>query len=82
MKFSVKSIYPISTFLRATNYRSSWELGAMGVEYLFMGDGSHQPEQITEADYDFIFFSIDRLNAKPQSNLRSGRYRQRNAVPT
>jgi hypothetical protein len=53
----------------------------VGVEYLFMGDGSHKHEQITEANHDFIFFSIDGLNAKPQIDVRSGRYRQRNAVP-
>ena len=81
MKFSVKPIYPISTFSHANNYRSSWELGAVGVEYLFMGDGSHKHEQITEENHDFRYFSIGALNAKPQLSVRSGRYRQRNAVP-
>jgi len=78
----VKSIYPISTFWHATNYRFSWELGAVEVEYLFMGDGSHKQEQITGSNYDFISFKIDGLNARLQLDIRSGRYRQRNAVPT
>ncbi|MBD2363687.1 hypothetical protein H6G36_21255 [Anabaena minutissima FACHB-250] len=81
MKFSVKAIYPISTFWSATNYRISWESGAVGVEYLFMGDGSHKHEQITEENHDFRYFSMDGLNAKPQLDVTSGRYRWRNAVP-
>lgn len=82
MKFSVKSIYPISTSLRTTNWRFSWESGAAGVEYLFMGDGGYKDGQITEGNYDFIYVSIHGLNAKPQLDKRSGRYRQRSAVPT
>lgn len=81
MKFSVKSIYPISTSLRAANCRFSWELAAMGVEYLFMGDGSQIHGLITEGNYDFRYLGIGALNAKPQPNQISGRYRQENAVP-
>ncbi|WP_341527751.1 hypothetical protein WKK05_35620 [Nostoc sp. UHCC 0302] len=81
MKFSVKSIYPISTSSRPTNCRASWELVAAGVEYLFMGDGSQNHGQITEGNYDFRFISIGALNAKPQLSEERGRYRQRNTVP-
>jgi hypothetical protein len=82
VKFSVKSIFPISTsILRPTNCRAGWELAAMGVEYLFMGDGSRNYGQITEGNYDFRHLSINRLIAKPQLDEESGGYRQRNAVP-
>ncbi|QLE55311.1 hypothetical protein [Nostoc sp. TCL26-01] len=81
MKFSVKPIYSNSTSLRPTNYRASWESSAVGVEYLFMGDGSQNIGQITYENHDFISVIIDGLNAKPQLDTRSGRYRQRDAVP-
>ncbi len=81
MKFSVKSIYPISTSLRATNCRASWESAPVEVEYLFMGDGSRNHRQITEGNYDFRDLSIDVLNAKLQLDEESGRYRYRNTVP-
>ncbi|WP_414754593.1 hypothetical protein [Anabaena sp. CCY 9910] len=81
MKFSVKSIYPISTPLAATKSPFSWEFGVAGVEYLFMGDGSRDGAQITNSNHDFIYVSIDGLNAKPQLDTGSGRYRQRYAVP-
>ncbi|MEJ1932457.1 hypothetical protein WDZ92_19650 [Nostoc sp. NIES-2111] len=83
MKFSVISIYPISisTSLLATNCRFSWESGSLGVEYLFMGNGSRNHRQIAEGNHDYIYVSIDGLNAKPQLDTRSGRYRQRYAVP-
>jgi len=76
----VKSIYPISTSLTATKF--SWEFGVVGVEYSFMGDGSRDGAQITKGNYDFIIdVSINGLNSKPQLDTRSGRYRQRYAVP-
>ncbi|GBE91767.1 hypothetical protein NCWK1_1518 [Nostoc cycadae WK-1] len=53
----------------------------MGVEYLFMGDGSQIHGLITEGNYDFRYLGIGALNAKPQPNQISGRYRQENAVP-
>ncbi|OCQ97153.1 hypothetical protein BCD64_16375 [Nostoc sp. MBR 210] len=81
MKFSVKSIYPISTSLCATNCRLRWESAAMEVEYLFMGDGSHIHWLVTEGNYDFRYLGIGVLNAKPQLKKISGRYRQENAVP-
>ncbi|MBN3950359.1 MAG: hypothetical protein V7K14_08365 [Nostoc sp.] len=81
MKFSVKSIYPISRYLCATNCRAGWESAAMGVEYLFMGDGSRNHGQITEGNYDFRHLSINALIAKPQLDQKSGGYRQRNTVP-
>ncbi|MEH2192407.1 MAG: hypothetical protein V7K98_07145 [Nostoc sp.] len=79
MKFSVKPIYPISTsILCPTNCRGSWESAAMGVEYLFMGDGSRNYGQITEGNDDFRHLSINGLIAKPQLDQESGGYRQRN----
>ncbi|MEH2455488.1 hypothetical protein [Nostoc sp.] len=81
MKFSVKSIYPISTSLYATNFRAGWESAAMEVEYLFMGDGSRNFGQITEGNHDFRHLSISRLIAKPQLDEESGGYRQKNTVP-
>lgn len=81
MKFSVKSICPISTSLRATNCRASQELASLGVEYFFMGNGGQEHGQITEGNYDFRYLSIDGLNRKPQLDVRSGRYRQSHTVP-
>ncbi|QSJ18360.1 hypothetical protein JYQ62_05985 [Nostoc sp. UHCC 0702] len=81
MKFSVKSLYPISTSLRATNCRSSWELAPVGVEYLFMGYESQIHRQFTEGNYDFRYLGISALNAKPQLDQASGRYRRSNTVP-
>ncbi|QLE41479.1 hypothetical protein FD723_14245 [Nostoc sp. C052] len=83
MKFSVKSIYPISTsILCPTNCRASWESAAMEVEYLFMGDGSRNHGQITEGNDDYKYLSIIALIAKPQLDEQSGGYRKRNPVPT
>ncbi|OUL28695.1 hypothetical protein BV372_24435 [Nostoc sp. T09] len=81
MKFSVKSIYSISTSLCATNCRASRELASLGVEYFFMGNGGQKDGQITEGNYDFRYRSIIGLNAKPQLDKRSGRYRQSHTVP-
>ncbi len=82
MKFSVKPISPISTsILCATNCRASWESAAMGVEYLFMGDGSQNHGQITEGNYDSRHLGISALIAKPELDEQSGGYRQRNTVP-
>ncbi|MDZ8189204.1 MAG: hypothetical protein RMX96_30740 [Nostoc sp. ChiSLP02] len=81
MKFSVISIYPISTSLCATNCRADWESAAAGVEYLFMGGISQNHGQITEGNHEFRYLSIGRLIAKPQLGKESGGYRQRNSVP-
>ncbi|QMS89081.1 hypothetical protein HUN01_16385 [Nostoc edaphicum CCNP1411] len=82
MKFSVKSIYPISTsILCTTNRRSGWESAVMEVEYLFMGDGSRDYGQITEGNHDFRHLSISALIAKPELDEQGGGYRHRNTVP-
>ncbi|AFY34734.1 hypothetical protein [Calothrix sp. PCC 7507] len=81
MKFSVKSNYPISTSLRAIDCRASRELVAAGVEYFFMGDGSQKHGQIAEGNNDFRYLGISGLNAKPQLDIGSGRYRLKNTVP-
>lgn len=77
----MKSIYPISTSLRAANCRANWESAPVGVKYLFMGDGSRNHGQITEGNYDFRELCIDVLNAKLQLDEQSGWYRYRNTVP-
>ncbi|MBD2678400.1 MULTISPECIES: hypothetical protein [Nostoc] len=81
MKFSVKSIYPISTSLCATNCRADWESAAVGVEYLFMGGSSRNHGQITEGNHEFRYLSISGPIAKPQRDEESGGYRRRNSVP-
>jgi hypothetical protein len=83
VKFSVKDLYPISTSLCAANCQASWELAAVGVEYLFMGNGSQINWLIKEDKYDFDFRHLGTgvLNAQPQLNQRSGKYRQKNTVP-
>ncbi|ARV61597.1 hypothetical protein BZZ01_25910 [Nostocales cyanobacterium HT-58-2] len=81
MKFSVKSVYPISTSSRVVNCRFSWKSAAMGVEYLFMGDGRWNKWQLTEGNHDSRYASIDVLNAVPKLKRRSGRYSQQDAVP-
>lgn len=82
MKFSVKSIYPISTSSHPTNCQAGWELAIAEVEYLFMGDSSRDRGQITEGNYDFRYLGISAPNAKPQLDKQSGRYRLKNTVPT
>ncbi|MBD2202875.1 hypothetical protein H6G33_03005 [Calothrix sp. FACHB-1219] len=77
MKFSVKSIFPISTSLGATNCRSSRESALLGVEYFFMGNGGYKYEQFTDGNYDLRDISIDGLSAKPQLDITSGRYRRK-----
>jgi hypothetical protein len=72
VKFSVKSIYPISTSFCTTNCRAGWESAAMEVEYLFMGDGSRNRGQITEGNYVFRYLKIGVLNAKPQTKQAGG----------
>ncbi|MTJ08646.1 hypothetical protein FJR04_13255 [Anabaena sp. UHCC 0204] len=81
MKFSVKSIYPISTSSQATNCQGSWEFAAAVVEYLFMGENSRHQGQRTKDNYDFKYASINLLNRKPQIEIKSGRYKLKNAVP-
>lgn len=81
MKFSVITVYPISTSLRATNCRFSWELAPVGVEYLFMGNGSQNKWQLTEANYDSQSDSIGVRYAAPELDKESGRYRNRKTVP-
>jgi hypothetical protein len=81
VKFSVKSIYPISTSSPATKCLGSWEFAAADVEYLFMGENSQHQGQITKGNYDFKYPSINLLDRKPQIEIKSGRYKPRNAVP-
>ena len=81
MKFSVKSVYPISTSLPVANCRFSCKSAAVGVEYLFMGDESPNTWQLTEGNYDSRYASIGALNAAPKLEQRSGKYRQQHAVP-
>ena len=75
MKFSVKSIYPISTSLQATKRLGSWEFAAADVENLFMGKDSQHQGQRTKGNYDFKYPSMNLLNTKPQIEIKRGRYR-------
>jgi hypothetical protein len=75
VKFFVKSLYPISTPSHPTNYQASWEFAAVGVEHLFMADGSQHQRQNTEGNDDFRYISLDLLNRKPQLEIISGRYK-------
>jgi hypothetical protein len=81
VKFSVKSIYPISISSHPTNCQASWELTFLGVEYLFMADGSQHQRQNAGGNDDFRNISFDLLNVKPRLDKTSGRYKRRNAVP-
>ncbi|MDJ0735219.1 MAG: hypothetical protein QNJ47_14340 [Nostocaceae cyanobacterium] len=83
MKFSVKSLYPISTSRCATNCGCSWELVAMGVEYLFMGNIRSDQGEMEEGNRDFrnTIFSFNLHNAGLKPDKRSGRYRLKNSVP-
>jgi hypothetical protein len=80
VKFSVKSIYPISTSSHAANCQASWEFAGVGVEYLFMADGSQRQSQNSEGSDDFRYISFDRPNGKAKINIRSGRYKRKNVV--
>jgi hypothetical protein len=51
------------------------------VEYLFMGDGGWNKWQITQGNYDSQYASIRALNAVAKLELRSGMYKQQDAVP-
>ncbi|OKH11115.1 hypothetical protein NIES592_22605 [Fischerella major NIES-592] len=81
MKFSVISIYPISTSLCADQSRTSWESAPMGVEYLFMGLICLKLGKFTEGNHDSKYARIGVLNRAPQLKERSGRYRHPDAVP-
>ena len=81
MKFSVKSIYPISTSSQATKCLGSWEFAAADVENLFMGEDSQHQGQRTKGNYDFKYPSMNLLNTKPQIEIKRGRYKLKNAVP-
>jgi hypothetical protein len=81
VKFSVKSIYPISTTSHSTIWQTSWKFAAVGVEYLFMGDRSLHGGKNTEGNDDFRNSGFDAPNSKPQIETGSGRYKCRNAVP-
>jgi hypothetical protein len=81
VKFSVKSIYPISTSSQATKCPGSWEFAAAEVEYSFMGKNSQHQGQSTKGNYDFKYPHINLLNTKPQIEIKRGRYKQKNAVP-
>nr|WP_211178724.1 hypothetical protein [Brasilonema octagenarum] len=67
--------------MRVVNCRFSWESAAVGVEYLFMGDGAQNKWQITQGNYDSQYVSIRVLNAVAKLERRSGRYKQQDAVP-
>ena len=74
---------PISTSLCTANNQSCWELGMLGVEYLFMGKGTRRNQrQFTEGNHDYKYASIGVLYAAPKLENRSGRYRNQDAVPT
>ncbi|WP_016950839.1 hypothetical protein [Anabaena sp. PCC 7108] len=82
----MKSIYPISTSLCATKFPTGREFSAAEVEYLFMNANSSQHQgQNTQGNedfnYDSRYISLDVLNSKPEPDVRSGRYRRKNAVP-
>jgi hypothetical protein len=82
VKFSVKSVYPISTSLCATNCRASWESVTVEVEYLFMGDSNREHRQITEGNDDFRYIGISMLSGQLKINENSRGYRLSNTVPT
>ncbi|AHJ26965.1 hypothetical protein PN465_07960 [Nodularia spumigena CS-584] len=80
----MKFVYPISTSLCANICRASWELAAVGVEYLFMGDSNRDHWQITKSNHDLRYISQSLLSLQPEINRRSGggkRYSLRNTVP-
>jgi hypothetical protein len=81
VKFSVIPIYPISTSLCADQSQTSWESVLMGVEYLFMGLICLKLGKFTQGNHDSKYARIGVLNRAPQLKERSGRYRQRDAVP-
>jgi hypothetical protein len=93
VKFSVITLYPNSTSLRAANCPLGWESAAAEVEYLFMGmfSGSFwlsqclnqqlNQQRIEESNHDYRDSIIGGLNASPKRNNRSGRYRKLDAVP-
>jgi hypothetical protein len=81
VKFSVKSIYPISNSSQATKCPGNWEFVAVAVEYIFMGEDSQDQGQRTKGNYDFKYPSMNLLNRKPQIEIKRGRCKQKNAVP-
>ncbi|RAM50653.1 MAG: hypothetical protein C6Y22_15850 [Hapalosiphonaceae cyanobacterium JJU2] len=81
MKFSVISIYPISTSLCANHSQTSWESAPMGVEYLFMGLICLTLGKFTEGNHDSKYARIGVVNRAPQLKHKSGRYRHSDAVP-
>jgi len=85
VKTFVKTIYPISSSIMATNCSDNWELAMLVLEYLFVGI-HRQYQGISTKDHEnFQHISIRLLNIKSKQELeieiKSGRYRRKNAVP-
>jgi hypothetical protein len=76
VKFSVITINPNSTPLRAINWQSSWELAPSGVEYLFMGSFSLNQRLDLRVNHGCQYTKINLLDAaEAKLEQRSGRYR-------
>ncbi|MDP5338114.1 MAG: hypothetical protein NWQ28_06015 [Nodularia sp. (in: cyanobacteria)] len=58
VQFAVKLVSAISTSLCASICPASWELAALGVKYLFMGDSKRDHRQITADDLRLISMSL------------------------
>lgn len=80
MKFFVKSCYPTFSSSHPIDYQISWEFAGVGMEYLFIANGSQHQRQNTEGNDDFKYIKFNVLNIKSQPETKSGRYKE-NAVP-
>jgi hypothetical protein len=85
VKTFVKTIYPISSSMMATNCSDNWELAILVLEYLFVGIHRQYQEISTKDHGDFQPVNIRLLNIKAEREskieIKSGRYRRKNAVP-
>jgi hypothetical protein len=82
VKFSVKSIYPISTTSHSNIWLVCWESAPVGVIYLWaiMGDRSLHGGQKTEDNDDFRYIRYIGFyapNSKSQIETRSGRFKSK-----
>jgi len=61
VKFSVRDISSLSTSPYIDICLACWESANLGVEYLFVDNGSRKGRSFTEGNHDFRYASINLL---------------------
>jgi hypothetical protein len=72
VKFSVKSVYPISTSLGAEKSQPDWELTAMELKDLFVGYKSRKQDRFTQGNHDLRYVRISVFKQTSQIDKKGG----------